>query len=154
MLRALEGAKAALGVGSYGLSATSLEDVFLVIAEGRGPGAPPPGAQAQAPLPGAQAQKAPAGAPPPASAGAASLPAAAAAAGDGPPAARSAGAAVHSGCSLWWRQYTALLAKRALCARQALGGGGLVAKRVLCALVFGWLVKRLPWSRWLARRSS
>jgi hypothetical protein len=126
MLRDLEAARATLGVAAYGLSVTTLEEVFLLLS-GAGGGSPEDGRGS--PEDGASS--------PPAdrkrSAGGGgtdegeSLRAPLLGAGAGAGEARGGGPpeepARLSGAALYWQQLRALAIKRALCARWAAACG-------------------------------
>ncbi|KAI8469139.1 MAG: hypothetical protein J3K34DRAFT_522412 [Monoraphidium minutum] len=98
MLRDLEAAQRDLGVASYGLSVTTLEEVFLTLAE---KGADEKEAEGAAAAAGLREPLLPRGG-----------------GGGGGSAGGGASSARLRGCPLYWQQLRALTIKRALCARR------------------------------------
>ncbi|GBF94218.1 hypothetical protein Rsub_06488 [Raphidocelis subcapitata] len=137
MLRDLEAARATLGVAAYGLSVTTLEEVFLLLAGGGSPGGGGGSPEGGGSSPGAAGGSPEDGGGSPKGDGKRAadgggeggeeeegdgvrVPLLTAGAGAGPGAARGGGPRADaprlSGAALYWQQLKALIIKRALCA--------------------------------------
>lgn len=135
VLRSLDGSADSLGITSYGLSVTTLEEVFLAVADQAPSMHRKPqharnlssssnmsSASSRSFTPSATvARQAAAGGPPVGGSGLATggKGCSSGACGVGTPAAADGGAGVLSGASLYWQQFQALFMKRMLCARWA-----------------------------------